>query len=100
MSAPMHLTVDLRDSGSVPYFCWDRNVTVAELRAILADSSHPERIPLMRVLLREARPDEVWAFVSPQTIVADWEILSPGLGRRRAFWQWLLERWRALGYLA
>lgn len=66
MSAPMAITTNLRDEARVPYFFWDRNVTVGELRAVLADAAHPERLPLLRVLLREARPDEVWAFVTPQ----------------------------------
>jgi hypothetical protein len=66
----------------------------------LADAAHPERLPLLRVLLREARPDEVWAFVTPQQVVTEWDRLAPGLGRRRDFWLWLIEKWRALGYLA
>lgn len=99
MSAPIAITTNLQDETRVPYFFWDRNVTVGELRAILAEVGHPERIPLLRVLLREARPDEVWTFVTPQAVVTEWERLAPGLGRRRAFWQWLLEQWRALGYL-
>jgi len=99
MSAPIAISTNLRDEARVPYFFWDRNVTVAELRAILADPSNPERIPLLRVLLREARPDDALLFVSPTTIAAEWERVAPGLGRQRAFWRWLLDSWRALGYL-
>jgi len=99
MSAPMSMTTNLHDEARVPYFFWDRNVTVAELREILADASNPDRIPLLRVLLREARPDDALLFVSPATIAAEWERVAPGLGRQRAFWQWLLGKWRELGYL-
>jgi len=95
----MTLTTDMREEGRVPYFLWDRRVTVGELRAVLDDPTNPQRIPLLRELLREARPDEAWAFVSPHTVSREWDQLSPGLGRRRAFWRWLLDLWRELGYL-
>ena len=95
----MTLTTDMREEGRVPYFLWDRNVTVGELRAALADPRNPQRVHLLRALLREARPDEVWAFVSPQTVSSEWDQLVPGLGRRRAFWQWLLDKWRERGYI-
>lgn len=85
--------------GPVLYFLWDRDVTLDELRAILADRAHPEHLALFSLLLREARPDEVWAFVRPEKVVAEWEDLAPRLGRKRAFWEWLLAGWRRLGYL-
>lgn len=88
-----------QDDLSVPYFLWDRGVTVGELRSILADASHPQRIDLLRVLLREARPDEVWSFVTPAVVVREWKLISPGLGRRRDFWKWLLGAWREHGFL-
>ena len=87
------------DDQAVPYFLWDRNVTVGELRAALADGSDPRRIPLLRVLLREARPDDVWKFVTPQSVADEWSEINPGLGQRRAFWQWLLGAWRDHGFL-
>lgn len=94
------LTRDFDRDDEVPYFFWDRDVTVSQLRAVLAHSGAPRRLELMAHLLREARTDEVWAFVSPQDVAAEWSELAPRLGRRRPFWAWLLEEWRALGLLA
>lgn len=100
MAATPPISLDFSDSDAVPYFLWDRAVTVGQLRAILADGGHPQRPALLRALLREARPDDVWRFVTPQQVAAEWDAIAPGLGRRRAFWQWLLQQWRALGLLA
>jgi len=99
MSDSGRLVTDFGQHDAIPYFLWDRNVTVGRLREALLDRDDPQRIPLLRVLLREARPDEVWKFVRPQTVARDWADISPGLGRRRAFWEWLLGAWRAHGFL-
>lgn len=79
---------------------WDRRVSATELEDILRDRSHPEHVAFLAQLLRESRPDEVWAYASPKTIAAEWPELAPRLGRRRAFWTWLLSEWRSLGLLA
>lgn len=87
------------DDQAVPYFLWDRNVTVGELRLALANMADPRRISLLRVLLREARPDEIWNFIAPELVVREWDAISPGLGRRRDFWEWLISAWRQRGFL-
>ncbi len=87
------------DEREVPYFFWDRRVTVGELRSVLAERENPKRILLLRLLLREARPDEVWSFVTPAEVAEEWDAISPGLGRRRQFWEWLLRAWREHGFL-
>jgi hypothetical protein len=96
----IRLTRDFSESDKIPYFLWDRSITVAELRDVLANPAAPDRDALLALLLREARPDEVWAFVSPHVVAAEWPRLAPRLGARRAFWGWLLEEWRKLGLLA
>jgi hypothetical protein len=87
------------DEHAIPYFLWDRKVTVGELRSALADKTDPRRIPLLCALMREARPDEVWSFVSPWTVADEWQSIAPGLGRGRQFWEWLLQTWREHGFL-
>lgn len=82
-----------------PYFFWDRRITVAELRDAIASTDHPEHLDLLAHLLREARPDEVWQYVTPQQVAAEWPRLAPRLGRRRDFWSWVIESWRRLGFL-
>jgi hypothetical protein len=99
MGAEPSPDVGFEDEQAVPYFLWDRNVTVGELRAVLASESDPRRMPLLRTLLREARPDEVWNFVTPGLVAREWDLIAQGLGRRRAFWEWLLSAWRANGYI-
>ncbi len=82
-----------------PYFFWDRHITVAELRDAIAATDHPEHFDLLAHLLREARPDEVWQYVTPQQVAAEWPSLAPRLGRRSDFWAWVIQSWRQLGFL-
>jgi len=89
----------VRPEDEVPYFLWDRHVTVGRLREALGNRGDPQHVSLLRVLLREARPDEVWAFVTPQAIAREWADVRDGLGRRRAFWEWILGEWRTHGLL-
>lgn len=94
------MSTDLDDPQAIPYFLWDEPMTVAELRDRLAEASPPERLRLLAKLLREARDTEVWRFVTLPEIVAAWPQLATRLGRRRRFWQFLLDEWRRLGIAA
>ena len=91
------LSLDLDDPAAVPYFLWDEPMTVAELRARLQGASRPERLRLLGRILREARDPDVWRFTTPAEVAASWPELQRYLGRRRAFWEFLLQRWRELG---
>jgi len=93
------LSTDLDDPGAVPYFLGDEPMTVAELRARLRTASPPERSRLLGKILREARDTDVWRFTSPAEVSRLWPGLSRHLGRRRAFWVFLLRRWRELDLL-
>ncbi len=93
----MRLTTDLDSPDSIPYFTWDDPMTVSEIQGRLREASNPERIPLLARILREARDTDVWHFTSPEEVVRLWPQLSPRLGRRRLFWEFLLDRWQALG---
>jgi len=93
------LPSDLDDPSSVPYFLWDEPMTIAELRARLRAASPPERTRLLGKILREARDTDVWKFTSPSEVSRLWPELSRHLGRRRAFWEFLLRQWRELNLL-
>jgi hypothetical protein len=93
------LSTDLDDPEAIPYFLWDDPMTVRELRHRLATASEPERLRLLGKILREARDTEVWRFTSPEEVARDWPRLSRHLGKRRAFWEYLLGQWRRLGLL-
>ncbi len=43
--------------------------------------------------MRQAKPDDVWLFVKPADVLADWLRIEPHLGRERAFWTWLVGQW-------
>jgi len=95
-SAGVRLSTDLDDPGAVPYFLWDEPLTVGELRARLASGASPERLRLLGKILREARDTDVWRFTTPAEVAMLWPQLQRHLGRRRAFWEFLLGRWREL----
>ena len=93
------LSSELDDPDAVPYFLWDEPMTVAELRDRLLNGSRPERMRLLGKVLREARDTEAWLFTTPESVVRNWKALSIHLGKRRAFWEFLLESWREQGRL-
>jgi hypothetical protein len=72
-------------------------MTLSELRARLQSASPAERLRLLGRILREARDTDVWRFTTPAEVVTSWPELQRYLGRRRAFWQVLLQRWQDLG---
>ena len=82
-----------------PWFLWDVDVSAAELRARLHHPDPRIRAQWQGVVLREARADEVWDYVTLDEVLRDWEHIRRNLGRRRAFWEWLLDGWRKDGFL-
>lgn len=95
----MVLTTDLRRADERPYFLWDEELTVRELREALHGQDESERLRLLAKLLREARDDEVWQLVTPADVAAALPRVAHRLGRRRAFWEFLIAGWRADGLL-
>jgi hypothetical protein len=93
------LSTDLGSPDSIPYFLWDEPMTVAEFRKRLQTASAPERTRLLAKLLREARDTDVWRFTTPHEVLTKWPAIAPKLGRRRAFWEFLLGCWKKEGLL-
>ena len=94
------LSADLSDPDGRPYFLWDEDVSVAELRAALEPGGvEHERLRLFGKLLREARDVDVWRFVTPSEVAAALPALGRRLGRRRPFWEFLINGWRNDGLL-
>jgi hypothetical protein len=83
-----------------PYFLWDEDVSIGELRRILRAGASPARDRLLGKMLREARDLDVWRFVSPSEVAAALPKLRRRIGRRFGFWQFLIEGWRADGLLS
>jgi hypothetical protein len=95
------LTLDLSDSAGRPYFLWDEDVSLAELRSALAGArGEAERLRLLGKLLREARDQDVWSFVTPSEVAEALPKLGRRLGRRGPFWKFLIAGWRDDGLLA
>jgi len=93
------LGTDLRNPDTRPWFLWDEDLSVRELRAVLDDEHHPRWIELAAKVMREARDDQVWLFLPVARVAARYADLAPRLGRRRPFWEDLLGAWRRHGLL-
>jgi hypothetical protein len=83
-----------------PYFLWDEDVSIGELRAIVSGPPSYDRDRLVGKMLREARDLDVWTFLRPVDVARDLDRLRRRIGRRHAFWQFLIDGWRTDGLLA
>lgn len=94
------VSLDMDDPQAHPYFLWSEDLTVSQLRRILAGAEGEFlRTVYLGRLLREARIGDVWKFVSPQEVAARWSSVAKHLGRRKRFWQFLLDVWREHGLI-
>ena len=93
------LTTDMAAGELRPYFLWDEDVSIEELRQVLSGPETPRRDQLLAKMLREARDLDVWEFVRPADVARVLDRLQRRLGRRYAFWTFLIEGWRARGLL-
>lgn len=93
------LSTDLSRDDVRPYFLWDEQLTVAELRQRLGGDDEAERLRLIAKMLREARDTDVWEFVTPRQVADVLPDIERALGRRAAFWRWLIDGWRSDGLL-
>jgi hypothetical protein len=87
----------LTDGEDRPYFLWDCALTLDEFRRGLEDPDAEVRAYLVGKLMRQAKPDDVFAFVSPRTIRELWPRLHRYLGSTRDFWTWLFNAWEGQG---
>lgn len=86
----------LVDQQGRPYFLWDCEMTLEELKVALVDGAPEIRAYLVGKLMRQAKPDDVLSLVSMETIRELWPDLERYLGTSRDLWTWLLGRWEAL----
>ncbi|HLK37975.1 MAG TPA: hypothetical protein VKU41_14540 [Polyangiaceae bacterium] len=83
-------SADLTDPSCRPYFLWWTDATVGDLRRHLAAADEQERAYWTGALLREANTRDVWLYVTPEAIRAQWDRLLRHLGRSRERWAFLL----------
>jgi hypothetical protein len=93
------LTTDMSRGDLRPYFLWDEDVSIDELRTVLAGPDGYQRDRLLGKMLREARDLDVWTFVSPGVVASALPRLRRRIGQRYGFWEFLIEGWRRDGLL-
>jgi hypothetical protein len=86
------------DSAGRPYFLWDDDMTLEAFRAALADPDPEVRAYFIGKLMRQAKPDDVFSFVTVREIETHWDLIERYLGKTREFWRWLLNQWAALSH--
>jgi hypothetical protein len=86
----------LVDALGRPYFAWDLDLTLEAFRQRLGHPDPEVRAYFIGKLMRQAKPDDVFSFVTARAIRADWVRIEPHLGRQRAFWTWLFGQWERL----
>jgi hypothetical protein len=77
-----------------PYFLWDEDLTLEQFKDLLHDPDPDVRAYFIGKLMRQAKPDDVFTFVSLEALVEIFPSVEKYLGRTRPFWQWLLDRWK------
>jgi hypothetical protein len=82
------------------WFTWDSPVDAGTLRERLRHPDRAVRAQWQGLVMREARFTEVFEWLSLDEIVRDMPCIERHLGRRKAFWQWLLDGWRRDGLLS
>lgn len=82
-----------------PYFLWDLPVSEAQLRERLHHPDADTRAQWQARVMREARYEDVWNYLTLDAILRDWPDIQRHLGRMRGFWEYLLKGWRKDGLL-
>jgi hypothetical protein len=87
----------MTDAQGRPYFLWDVDMTLERFRELLRHADPETRAYAIGKLLRQAKPDDVFSFVTVAEIRAHWSRLEGYLGPTREFWRWLLATWEEQG---
>ena len=87
----------LTDQQGRAYFLWDCDLTLEEFQSKLRDPDPEMRAYLIGKLMRQAKPDDVFSFVSAREIRELWPRLVRYLGKTRELWTWLFETWERQG---
>jgi hypothetical protein len=92
--------MDLETPDAVPYFNWDAPVTNAEVRRVLLEGSEADKIFWIARIMREARYQDIWRYVSlRRDVLPRWPHIEPQLGRWQDKWRFLVEGWRERGFV-
>ena len=78
-------------------FAWDRPETASSLRSRLAGASPTEWLNTVAWIMREARVEQVWEFLTLRQVADVFPRVSPMLGCRRSLWEYILRVAHELG---
>lgn len=84
-------------NDEIPYFSWDRALTVAQIKADLQVQTGRQWSQLAAWIMREAAFADVWEFLHPRQVWERFSEIEPWLGRRRDFWRYIFGVWHELG---
>lgn len=87
------------EDHEIPYFSWDRAMTAGTMRESLSATSGFEWCRMAAWILREAAFRDVWQFLNPEEVRDNLPDLEPLLGRKKAFWTYMINIWHELGKL-
>lgn len=100
VSTIWRISRDVLAPDAVPYFNWDAAVTNEAVRRALREGTEEDRLYWIARIMREAQYNDVWQYVSLRgDLLPRWDVVRPRLGKRRAFWEFLIDRWRHDGLL-
>lgn len=88
------------DRNERPYFLWDVPISEADLRARLRHTDADTRAQWSARVMREARYEDVFQYLTLEDILRDWKDIQRHLGRMRGFWEYLLNGWRKDGLIS
>ena len=95
--ADVSMTLDLLEEDKRPYFLWDEDLSVRQLRQKLASKDPSQWRYYAAKIMREARYEDVWRFLSLGRVSGSWDSLRPVLGRKRELWEFLFSVWKRHG---
>ncbi len=90
----------IHDLTDRPDFLWDESLTRDDLKKLLDGENEEERLYYAAKILREARFEEVWDYLSPAFLAAHWEMLRSRLGRKKRFWEFIYTTWQQHGLIS
>ncbi|MBM3771571.1 MAG: hypothetical protein FJW27_09885 [Acidimicrobiia bacterium] len=81
----------LCDTHGRPYFLWDCDVTLSQLKEYLHGPDDDRRSYWLAKVMRQAKPDDAIVIAGVDEMRRLWPRIERSLGRARDFWAWYLD---------